>query len=103
MKKEQAIELANELMTKYLVTDWSFGIYLLIEKHGQIIPISKQINLNIETLARNDDFVIDTIKHEIAHAVVYESYERGEIVKYKVHGKEWKKVCKQIGCTPNAK
>lgn len=59
--------------------------------NSQKITLSKwYVELN-----RQDD-VEDTILHEIAHALSYIRYGR----KGKGHGHLWKKVCRQIGATP---
>lgn len=38
--------------------------------------------------------VMETIKHEIAHAITYERFGLLN------HGKEWRSICREIGCKP---
>lgn len=85
---------ANELLKKHNLTDWKF-VYnkrtssrtLGICKHSR-----KEIHLNKRyALVASEKYVIDTIIHEIAHALT------------KGHGHDniWKAKCIELGCKPN--
>ncbi|ASV44326.1 hypothetical protein PBI_SCTP2_311 [Salicola phage SCTP-2] len=59
---------------------------------------TKTIVLNEDYLeVCNLDIIVDTLFHELAHALAFEIYgDTG-------HGKYWKHVCRQIGCDDTAK
>lgn len=58
----------------------------------KLIALSKPIfDLNLKD---NPEFIVDTLLHEIAHAIAYEVY------KDYGHGVGWKKVCVAIGAKP---
>ena len=63
----------------------------LLVKPTLTITISRQV-MDEESL------FYDTIRHEYAHAVVYLRYPR----EHHVHDAVWKKVCREVGCTPRA-
>jgi predicted SprT family Zn-dependent metalloprotease len=44
--------------------------------------------------------IVNTIKHEIAHALVYERYEKSGYNRCKAHGREWVEMCKVVGIEP---
>jgi predicted SprT family Zn-dependent metalloprotease len=58
----------------------------------KIISLSKPWCINN---LQEENVLIDTLIHEIAHAIAYELYNDT------AHGKAWKMVCKHIGCTGN--
>lgn len=85
----------HNLKEKGYVFQWnnrkaSFGLFKRREKKIELSAyLFDQLS---ETQVR------DTILHEIAHALVYEHFERkGQNVK--PHGKEWKETARSIGCS----
>lgn len=96
MKLSQAEEMAKDLMHKHGLTDkgWVFKWHASERAFGTCSYASKTIYLSMEFTRLNIEAEVkDTILHEIAHAIA--GYEAG-------HGKEWKKICVEIGCRPNA-
>lgn len=101
MELNEAEELVNELMHKHLSTartrNWKFKWDNAISRFGSCayrgtITMSKVLtSLNDETHVR------DTILHEIAHALNYERH--GRKILGKPHGKEWKAIAREIGCS----
>ena len=83
--------LADELLAKHKLHDWRF-VYDdararggLCSSYDQIISISKQFCLNA-----NDEEIMDTLLHEIAHALV--GADQG-------HNKIWRAKALEIGCS----
>lgn len=88
-----------ELLTKNLLKhhglrDWRFAFNNSRTAFGYCCGEDKLISLsNILTFFEtNDECVIDTIKHEIAHALDY------KIRGFSKHDKTWKKLAIDIGC-----
>jgi predicted SprT family Zn-dependent metalloprotease len=68
----------------------TFGI---CDFNKRSISISKRITeINIK---KNPEEIVDTILHEIAHAMTFELYG----TKVKAHGDEWKGICNKIGAS----
>ena len=82
---------ADELIAKHSLTDWRFRFDSANRRGGlcsfseQIISLSEQYCLHAQ-----DDEIIDTILHEIAHALV--GPEHG-------HDKVWQSKAREIGCS----
>lgn len=96
---------ARQLMAEYGLNDYTF-CYNKRKRHLGVCfypYVSKftewsrpgRIELSVYLVDNNgDQQVMDTLLHEIAHAIAYKRYgERG-------HGELWKKVCREIGCNP---
>lgn len=111
MKKENCIlkplfstvqeveDFARGLMKKYGLEDWNFKLLKRKGALGFCRPITKTIALCPNHVSSNlgklNDRLVDTILHEIAHALNFvHNTGRG-------HGKEWKKWCEKLGA--NAK
>ena len=92
-------EVQNQLVAYRLDTTWKYEIVSKKKnaEFGSCNYLTKTIKLNIVMCAINPwSIVLDTILHEIAHALAYENYnETG-------HGKYWKTACNQIGANPKA-
>lgn len=91
----EAKQLARRLMRKYGLRDWKFrftksriemGACLKCKTGEKFIEMSSYY-----TKVAKDEDIIDTILHEIAHAIV--GVEKG-------HGPEWMEVCEEIGARP---
>lgn len=85
--KQIAIELIEEHCPEYTFA-WSNGkvIFGNCDYHKKKISISKTL-----TLLNSENVVIDTIKHEIAHA----------LNKGYGHNNKWRLTCIQLGCNPS--
>lgn len=90
---ERIAEQADQLIEKHDLTDWRF-IFDNANRRGglcshsdKIISVSEQYCLHAQ-----DDEIIDTILHEIAHALV--GPEHG-------HDNVWYSKAKEIGCSGN--
>jgi predicted SprT family Zn-dependent metalloprotease len=86
--------VAGQEMHKHGLRDWSFGLAALKRGLGVCRFRSKRIEI-AEFHARNNPpvVVLDTLRHEIAHAIA------GPAAK---HGPAWKAVAIRLGATPRA-
>lgn len=87
--------LAVFLMKRHKLIDkgWTFKYDNAVKRFGVCRFRSKTIGLSKKMVLLNEkEKVMDTILHEIAHAIA--GYEAG-------HGEIWKHVCIQIGAKPN--
>jgi predicted SprT family Zn-dependent metalloprotease len=75
-------------------------------KYGEFSIV---INEKILEQGNRDEF-IDTVRHEVAHAIAYESYNKypsrerdaNYEAKFKPHGKAWKEIASKIGADPSS-
>jgi predicted SprT family Zn-dependent metalloprotease len=94
MNLSVAQTLAVTLMKKHKLIDkgWTFKYDNAVKRFGVCMYRSKVIGLSRKLVLLNDkDKVVDTILHEIAHAIA--GHKAG-------HGIEWKRVCERIGAKP---
>ena len=94
MDKQQAEELANSLMEVYGLDGWT----LRLNKNKHLLGLcnydSRVIELSAPYVLNNTvEHVIDTILHEIAHALAGRTAN---------HGPVWKAQAKKIGAIPKA-
>jgi len=94
METSEAKLLAQDLMAKHGLREWSFKL----NKNKRLLGICKESNKRIELsqhyVTMNDEsHVLDTILHEIAHALVGAKHG---------HDAVWKDMCRQLGCSPRA-
>jgi predicted SprT family Zn-dependent metalloprotease len=85
----------HHLMEHGLLADgWSFGFNNRKRALGICNYNKKRIELSRHTIEMNtDEEVIDTILHEVAHAIA--GHEAG-------HGPKWKEAAKRLGAKPKA-
>jgi len=77
---------------KYYAPDYSFKFDNAKRRCGQCNYYNKTISLSIVYVKNNnEDLIINTILHEIAHAIA--PIGSG-------HGKEWKKICLEVNAKP---
>lgn len=94
MNLGKTTEIANELLAKYRLDGWSFKINKNKRRLGVCKEYAKCIELSEHFILRNpDELIMDTILHEIAHALV--GTDHG-------HNTVWKEMCLKIGCKPKA-
>ena len=109
-------------MNKWGLVDlgWKFAIDEGKTRHGQCSPSKRLLTLTRTSLIYNPDAdVVDTIRHEIAHALHFEWCEDNNIDysekvfkwsrnggryvrKIPPHGKQWKRFAVMVGATPKA-
>jgi predicted SprT family Zn-dependent metalloprotease len=94
MDKYDAVNLARNLLSDYGLPSWDVKLNKNKRQLGVCKESLKRIELSEHYIAMNSsEKVIDTILHEIAHALV--GVEHG-------HDAVWKSMCKKLGCNPNS-
>ena len=94
MNLKSASDLANRLLKENGLDDWSFKFSNAKKAFGTCDHKAKTIVLSPYLTALNpEEYILDTILHEIAHALV--GFR-------KAHGYEWRACCMRIGCKPEA-
>lgn len=104
MSPIEATNIANTLLRVHGLTakGWQFEIHHSSKRVcGKCIfrayPPKKKVVLYRTYLKHNpDDQIINTIKHEIAHALAYEKYGRAG----GGHGAAWREMCAVVGIKP---
>ena len=92
METYQAENLARQLMREHGLEGWGFQFTNAKKILGQCNYTHSVIKLSAPLARLNSDAVVlDTIKHEIAHAIAG---------KRAGHGPQWKTVCVRIGAQP---
>ena len=87
----QIEQMGRKLLADHGLHNWKFGFDLAKRRAGLCNYGAKTITLSVTyCLKADEDDIIDTILHEIAHALA------GFKAK---HGPKWKKIAKSIGCT----
>lgn len=120
LSHSEVTDLALIEMSKWGIIDkgWKFVINKSLRRLGQCSYKHKIISVSAYHIEHNpDDNIINTILHEIAHALHYHHYadngrlnefsacvRRGKrfVRKVKPHGKEWKRFAAMVGCVPKA-
>lgn len=100
MKAREAESLVYKYMAKYdLPDEWLFDWQNKKRALGTCSYSRKEIRLSKWYVELNDkESVVDTILHELAHALSFVRYGRAGIG----HGRLWKKVCREVGAIPKA-
>ena len=95
MKLEIARNMALKLMRQHGLSDYTFKWDRAVRRFGCHNGRLKTLSLSrpMTEHENNEKRVINTILHEIAHALDYR--KRG----YSNHDSEWKRVAKSIGCS----
>lgn len=94
MNLKECEELVKLQMTKHglLLKGWRFKWDNSFKRFGVCKYQPKVIGLSTRLVTINDkERVLDTIQHEIAHALVGHGYG---------HGNVWMSMCVKIGCKP---
>lgn len=96
-RQEAAIKLAKSLFAEHTLCGWSFQIPKKMPRNGCSGLCDydlKVIFIRIEYVEHADwDFVVDTIKHEVAHAIAGFAAE---------HGPSWQRWAVKLGARPEA-
>ncbi len=94
MDLEKLRETAREQFQKHGIPDWSFGFATSKRRLGVCKHRQKRIEIAAYYAQNNtEEKVLDTLLHEIAHALA------GPVAK---HGPAWKAIAERIGATPEA-
>ena len=95
MKLRKIEKIAREMMDEHSLYDYKFEWMNAVRTFGNCNGHRKIIRLSIPLTKyeTNNERIINTILHEIAHAIDYN--ERG----YSAHDSTWRKIAKNIGCT----
>lgn len=111
MNRIEMIEsMLNELIKKHLPSEWGYDGYVADTKKRMTGKGSKKGVLGFCSYTRKEicidinhakmstlPEIVDTILHEIAHALAFHLY--GSVG----HDKKWRSECIRLGCTPRAK
>lgn len=90
MDLRKAERMAKDLMGWHGLSSWSFQFDRAVSRLGQCSYSRRIISLGLHATTVNEEAaVLDTILHEVAHALA--GHQAG-------HGPEWKAVAKSIGC-----
>jgi predicted SprT family Zn-dependent metalloprotease len=85
-------ELAAKLIRAHGLSGWKFAYNRRKRAMGYCCYSLRSIELSIHFVVHNDmDAIVDTLLHEIAHALVGSDHG---------HDKVWKAKCRQVGATP---
>jgi len=87
MNEAQVKKLGDHLVKEHLSAEWSFGFCNAASYIGFCNYRAKQIRFSKKYLHVSDDEVLDTLLHEIAHALTPGAK----------HGVEWRNVARSIG------
>jgi len=101
----ELIAVANQEMIKWLPNKgWKFVTGEHISRLGHCDSKRKEIMVSLNFNRYNDKrIMLDTILHEIAHALVYEwMWEDGITSKVHAHGWEWRRFAVKVGAVPQA-
>ena len=94
MDQSEAYTLALLLMGEHGLQGWSFVLNKNKRRLGVCRERLKRIELSEHYVTRNSrDHIIDTLLHEIAHAIVGVAHG---------HNNVWKEKCLELGCDPYA-
>lgn len=94
MELKKLVDTAAEQMAKHGLIDWKFGIADTKRRLGVCKYPKKRIEISeFYALNNPDEAVLDTLLHEIAHALA--GPKAG-------HGPVWKAIALRIGATPKA-
>lgn len=89
---QEVRQLALDRMAEHGLQDWKFAYNRRKQAMGLCVYHRRTIELSIHFVERNGtEEILDTILHEIAHALVGSGHG---------HDRAWKQKCKEIGARP---
>lgn len=94
MNKQDATNLLKTKLNEFglIENGWSYGFDNARRRCGLCAWREKRISLSIYYTALNrDELILDTVLHEIAHALVGAGHG---------HDRTWKRKCQEIGARP---
>ena len=92
MEINKSITIAKEIMNKHGLLNWTLRLGTAKRQNGSCFTHKKRITLSKNYISLNtEELVIDTILHEIAHALVGSNHG---------HDNVWKQKCIEIGARP---
>lgn len=92
MDRFDASRLARRLLVEHGLTDWTFGFNRRKRALGLCRYTERRVELSIYLVDLNsDEEVLDTLLHEIAHALC--GPKAG-------HGPKWRAKCRELGAKP---
>ena len=101
MDLQVAMELLEERLerTGLKALGWTAGWDRARQRFGACWPQRKRITLSrLLTELNEEAHVLDTILHELAHALTFERHGR-----VRSHGKEWRAIAEALGASTNAR
>lgn len=95
---EELRNKAKELFVKHNLTNWSFDFDHAKRRFGYCCYTPKRITMSLPLVSANlgSPQLLDTLLHEIAHAIAFIRYGRSQN-----HNYNWKRICVEIGANPN--
>lgn len=98
MEMDKVRELTETAMATHGLVGWTYGTSTALGFAGKCQPGKKRIVMSVPWCrAFTDEKIMDTILHEVAHAL---KFTRG--VSGTSHGAEWKKIARELGANPKA-
>ncbi len=99
MLESDVLKIGNDLLTQWGLTQlgWTIGIDYgpSIRRLGCCEFSKRRVGMSAWYVGMNKpEFVLDTIKHEIAHALAYVRFNHAG------HGAPWVRMCGEVGCRP---
>jgi len=92
MDKNKAIEIARQKLDENGLQDWKIKTETAYSRAGVCFHYEKEIRLSEQYIANTpDEEILDTILHEIAHAILPTGHG---------HDQVWKDTCIKIGARP---
>jgi predicted SprT family Zn-dependent metalloprotease len=92
MTLQDILNLGAELLQTYGLTDWTMGFNRQKRNLGLCRYRVKRIELSIDyALTASADSIVDTIKHEVAHAITGPGHGHDDV---------WKATAVRVGATP---
>lgn len=100
--KSELQAYANQKMEEYGLVSKGWKFRFNNSDLGTCSPRRKCIYVNLRAIKYLDPSVnYDTVRHEIAHALIFERYHMKGVA-VKAHGPEWKKQAVAVGAKPQA-
>jgi hypothetical protein len=89
---EKTLEVGRKLLDEFGLHDWTIQLDNSVERVGQCRPGKKEIGVSFYYLEESTwEEIEDTIRHEIAHALVGPGHG---------HDLTWKRKCIEVGAKP---